>query len=419
MGTRTNAPALSAGETLLLLIKEYRPFRNSRQYFTDVVDVTHLILRLVKTFSEENPHLQKLRKRRRTKRSKKKVEGKEGEGEWLGGEGSEMEDIEEDVFEDVAFNFDTYMKRFAKSEVVENYTWLISKYKQNTQKTNHQVLKMMDMIARKCNHLPLLFQGSVFNVFEKILSDTEADGKKEFKETVDYVRWVVREFFTIAMQSPCAFLELIAWTKSHGDAELIMRAYKPEERENKGRKGKKNEDEDLLHQQDRKSNKWTEDEDLALKEFFEQFGHKPNAPQIIATLMDKNALQIRARLNKLGMFSTRGGDWSEDEDEDDEASLYVYARRLRNKAPAALDWVIDCYGLACETRDQTLQVCVQDLCVCVCARACVRVRACVRLFCATDLALHCRRPRDKICQRSFLKYRTMPLCPWPRKSGST
>jgi hypothetical protein len=190
------------------------------------------------------------------------------------------------------------------------------------------------------------------------------------------------------MQSPCAFLELIAWTKSHGDAEMIMRAYKPEERENKGRKGKKNEDEDLLHQQDRKSNKWTEDEDLALKEFFEQFGHKPNAPQIIATLMDKNALQIRARLNKLGMFSTRGGDWSEDEDEDDEASLYVYARRLRNKAPAALDWVIDCYGLACETRDQTLQVCVQDLCVYVCARACVRmcVRACA---CSVQLTWRC------------------------------
>jgi len=352
---------LHAGETLLLLLKEFRPSRNTRDYLADVVEVTHVLLRLVKTFSEDNPHLQKLKKRRRTKRSKKKVEGKEGEGEWLGGEGSEMEELDDEVFEEVAFNFQTFMKQFVNAKVVEQYTWLISKYKHNTHHTNHQVLKMMDMIARKCNHLPLLFQASCFNVFEKILSESEADRKKEHKETVDFVRWVVREFFKLAMLSPCIFLEVFAWTRSHSDAEMIMRAYKPEERENKGRKGKKTDDDDLLKQHDGKRSKWTEDEDFELREFFEQFGHKRNAPEIIATLMvDKSKQQIANRLNKLGLNSTRGSNWSEDEDDDEEASLYVCARRLRNKAPAALDWVIDCYGLACEIRDKTIQVGVHD-----------------------------------------------------------
>jgi hypothetical protein len=43
------------------------------------------------------------------------------------------------------------------------------------------------------------------------------------------VRWVVREYFKLALQSPCLFVEPITWTKSHKDAELIQRGYGPEE----------------------------------------------------------------------------------------------------------------------------------------------------------------------------------------------
>ena len=67
-----------------------------------------------------------------------KVEGKEGDGEWLGG-GSDMEDIEEEQYEETAFNFESYMKRFANFQVVAAYTWLVGKFKINTQQTNHQV----------------------------------------------------------------------------------------------------------------------------------------------------------------------------------------------------------------------------------------------------------------------------------------
>ena len=352
-----------AGETLLSLIKEYRPFRNSRQYFADVVDVTHNVLRLVKSFSDENPNLQKLRKKRRTRRSKKKVEGKEGDGEWLGG-GSDIEDYEEETYEDATFNFDTYMKMFAKGFVVAHYVWLLDKFKLNGQQTNHQALKMLDMIARKCDFLPLLFQASVFRVFDRILSDPSVEGKKEYKESVDFVRWVVREFFKLALQSPCLFVEVLAWTRSQSDAALITRLYKPEEREHKGKKkGKKNDDEYILEQQERSEGKWTEDDDLALKELYEQFSAKANAPQIIATHFDgKSAVSIVRRLNTLGMSTSGGADWSEgefddedDDDQDNEMSLYVCARRLRNKAPHALDWIIECYGMACETRDKTLR----------------------------------------------------------------
>ena len=247
---------------------------------------------------------------------------------------------------------------------------------------------MLDLVARKCDSLPLLWQTSIFKRFDKILSDSEA-GKTEYKETVSFVKWVVREFFQRALTPPaelpnaesllppeglrresaalpahCLFAEAFCWTKVQQDVHLIMLAYKPEEREHKGKKGKRSKDDDeyILAQQQRDEGKWSEDDDLQLKELFEQFEHRANAPQIIASMFDgKSAQSIARRMNKLGLFSSRGGDWSEDEyDEDAEdeeesaANLYVCARRLRNKAPLALDWVIDCYGLACDTRDKTL-----------------------------------------------------------------
>ena len=83
---------------------------------------------------------------------------------------------------------------------------------------------MLDMICRKCDHLPLLYQLSVFKVFDKILSEEEP-GKIEYKETVDFVRWVVREFFKLAMQSGCIFAEVTSWTKSHSKTTLHTRAH--------------------------------------------------------------------------------------------------------------------------------------------------------------------------------------------------
>jgi len=37
-------------------------------------------------------------------------------------------------------------------------------------------------------------------VFNKILSDTAIENRKEYKEVVDFVRWVVREYFKLALE---------------------------------------------------------------------------------------------------------------------------------------------------------------------------------------------------------------------------
>ena len=52
------------------------------------------------------------------------------------------------------------------------------------------------------------------------------------------------------------------------------------------KKGRGDDDEYILKQQGKSGATWSDDDDLALREFFEQFSTKANAPQIIATLMD-------------------------------------------------------------------------------------------------------------------------------------
>ena len=130
------------GETLLLLIKEFRADRNTRTYFCDVIEVTYTLLKTLKVFADENPNLQILKKKR-VRQNRKKVEGKEGEGEWLGGEGSDREEFEEETYEEAPFNFQTYMHKFANFKVVSVYTMMLAKFKQNQRdfgsKTNHQV----------------------------------------------------------------------------------------------------------------------------------------------------------------------------------------------------------------------------------------------------------------------------------------
>lgn len=125
---------------------------------------------------------------------------------------------------------------------------------------------MLDTIARKCEMLPLLFQLSVFRAFDRILCDTALSAKPEHLEMVRFLQWVVREFFRLAAQAPCLFLEPLLWTRTHRDANMIQRAYQPEERV--VQKAARSSDGAILRELTTRAGKWTADDDLALREAY-------------------------------------------------------------------------------------------------------------------------------------------------------
>ncbi|XP_023563143.1 protein timeless homolog isoform X2 [Octodon degus] len=106
------------------------------------------------------------------------------------------------------FNFLDYLKRFACSHVVRAYVLLLQSYRQNSAHTNHCVVKMLHRLAHDLKMEALLFQLSVFFLFNRLLSDPAAGA---YKELVTFAKYILAKFFALAMVNEKAFVELLFW----------------------------------------------------------------------------------------------------------------------------------------------------------------------------------------------------------------
>jgi len=59
--------------------------------------------------------------------------------------------------------------RLVNPSIIQPYCWLLQFYQKNTMKTNHCIVKMLHRIAIDIKMYPMLFQLSLFMVFNKIL----------------------------------------------------------------------------------------------------------------------------------------------------------------------------------------------------------------------------------------------------------
>lgn len=68
--------------------------------------------------------------------------------------------------------------RFASPGIVRPYLLLLKSYSKNTPHTNHCIARMLHRLAVNLKMDALLFQLSVFNIFNKILCDPAAAAYK-------------------------------------------------------------------------------------------------------------------------------------------------------------------------------------------------------------------------------------------------
>uniref|UniRef100_A0A670YI58 Timeless circadian regulator n=1 Tax=Pseudonaja textilis TaxID=8673 RepID=A0A670YI58_PSETE len=106
------------------------------------------------------------------------------------------------------FSFLDYVKRFASANVVKAYVLLFRNYQQNSPHTNHCVVKMLHRIAYDLKMEALLFQLSVFCLFNHLLSDPAAGA---YKELVTFAKYIVGKFFALASTNKKAYVELLFW----------------------------------------------------------------------------------------------------------------------------------------------------------------------------------------------------------------
>ncbi|XP_072522600.1 protein timeless homolog isoform X2 [Salminus brasiliensis] len=138
-----------------------------------------------------------------------------------GAELEEEEELETVRVSETEFNFLDFIKRFANPNIIRPYLLLLRSYGTNTPHTNHCAVRMLHRVAVDLKMDALLFQLSVFYLFNKILTDPAAAA---YKELVTFSKYVLNRFFTLAARNNKAFIELLFW-KNVGTVREMTEGY--------------------------------------------------------------------------------------------------------------------------------------------------------------------------------------------------
>ncbi|CAG11760.1 unnamed protein product, partial [Tetraodon nigroviridis] len=133
----------------------------------------------------------------------------------------EEEELESVQVSESEFNFLDFIKRFANPAIVRPYILLLKTYSKNTPHTNHCIARMLHRLAVNLKMDALLFQLSVFSVFNKILNDPAAAA---YTELVTFAKFVLKRFFALAAQNSKAYIELLFW-KNVGAVREMTEGY--------------------------------------------------------------------------------------------------------------------------------------------------------------------------------------------------
>ncbi|XP_008305173.1 protein timeless homolog [Stegastes partitus] len=197
---------------------------------------------------------------------------------------SEEEELESVQVSETEFNFQDFIKRFANPSIVQPYLLLLKSYSKNTPHTNHCIARMLHRLAVDLKMDALLFQLSVFHLFNKILSDPAAAA---YKELVTFAKYVLKRFFSLAAQNNKAYVELLFW-KNVGAVREMTEGY------SKDGEGKKP--------------TWTEEEEEELRKLYEE--HRDSeVPDIVETLLpllsnsNRTRRQVVTQLVHMGLVN--------------------------------------------------------------------------------------------------------------------
>lgn len=132
-------------------------------------------------------------------------------------------DIEEepDDYSENVFKFEDFVKRLAHPKIVRGCSLCLRNFEKNSVFTNNCVVKLLHRIAVDCKMYVLLFQVSIFRVFQNIYA---LKGVPQHKELVKFATYIIRQFFMVARANPKVYLEALFW-KSSKDAYDIVHGY--------------------------------------------------------------------------------------------------------------------------------------------------------------------------------------------------
>lgn len=133
------------------------------------------------------------------------------------------------------FDVRKYFQSILSSDTIKMYCFLLSSYRENNAKVNHYIHSFFYRAKHFKIHQheewtmqPLLFNIHVLLLFNKMLQDPLIHRQSEFKSFLDFIRGVVRDFFTLAEKNHLLFVEaLLRQPYAAKSAMLLQRNYEP------------------------------------------------------------------------------------------------------------------------------------------------------------------------------------------------
>ena len=204
------------------------------------------------------------------------------------------------------FDLFPYLLKFCHHKVIQTLSFLLSHYNSNSDFTNHALVKLLHRVCYQCKKLPLLYQISLFSVFQQILDHSNSARLKELKVFASHI---LKHFFSAARYNPCLFVEVLFW-KTQDDCVDIELGYGTV---------------DAMRKSTVSQRAWSEEDVTRLSSLWDQYkGCEAVLNEISAELSTKNEKQIKNKLISLGLAEkgdflvakkSRRRKWTEEEDQ--------------------------------------------------------------------------------------------------------
>eukprot|EP00092_Neocalanus_flemingeri_P015916 GFUD01017233.1.p1 GENE.GFUD01017233.1~~GFUD01017233.1.p1 ORF type:complete len:1724 (+),score=585.73 GFUD01017233.1:81-5252(+) len=136
----------------------------------------------------------------------------------------EEEEVEEEKVYSVEQEFDykAFVFRFAVKNVVMPFGVLFTNYAKNSKETNHHIIKMFHRIAVDCELPAILFQASIFRVFQQVWKDLRSNpSDQSLRELAKFAKFILSKFMTVAASNKKVFMELLFWKTSREATEIF------------------------------------------------------------------------------------------------------------------------------------------------------------------------------------------------------
>ncbi|GAU99701.1 hypothetical protein RvY_10661 [Ramazzottius varieornatus] len=126
------------------------------------------------------------------------------------------------AFKEVEFEMESFLKRFASQAHVEPYRLLLREHVTNSFLVNHAILKMLHRIAVDLKLPGMLFQISLFRLYQKMVSGGLSEGDPRFlAELKQFMQFILGKFFERVREDPKNILAVLFWKNRNEALEIV------------------------------------------------------------------------------------------------------------------------------------------------------------------------------------------------------